>query len=201
MTWVKCKSYPGWEVNEDGVVRRPPSSKYDNLAPEVCEDGYIYGTPRLSSNGYYCFGFDDRYTIHRAVAEAFIPNPNNLPCVNHKDGDKTNNAISNLKWVTFQENSQHAARTGLIKTGKDSHLYGKTGDQHPCHNALLGNQWNCGKTYSEERCSKISNKMKGNKNGCGPRSPEFREKMKQVAKEREAKKKLIKQQLEEECNK
>lgn len=194
MTWKKCKSYPGWEVNELGQVRTNEIGFYDKRKYQVQEDGYFYPALRGKDGWYKCFGPTNTYSVHRAVAEAFIPNPNNLPCVNHIDGNKENNHVSNLEWVTYQENSQHAAKTGLIQTGKDSHLYGKTGDQHPCHKSNLGNKWNCGKTYSEERCEKISNALKGNKNGCGPRSPEFREKMRQVAKEREAKKKLLRQQ-------
>ena len=52
--------------------------------------------------------------VHRLIALTFIPNPNNLPCVNHIDGNKENNTISNLEWCTFKENSMHAVRLGLI---------------------------------------------------------------------------------------
>lgn len=59
--------------------------------------------------------------VHRLVADGFIENPGNKPCVNHKDGDKTNNNITNLEWVTYSENTIHAWKTGLKvkKQGED----------------------------------------------------------------------------------
>jgi hypothetical protein len=58
-------------------------------------------------------GVETRYYIHRLVAAAFIPNPNDCPQVNHKDGCKHNNHVTNLEWVTNSENIKHAIVTGL----------------------------------------------------------------------------------------
>ena len=56
--------------------------------------------------------------VHRVIAETFIPNPNNLPCVNHKDGNKLNNSVDNLEWCTHSENTLHSYRTGLQTTNR-----------------------------------------------------------------------------------
>lgn len=71
--------------------------------------------------------------VHRMVAEIWIPNPSNLPCVNHKDFDKTNNSVLNLEWVTSSQNSIHAASAGRMShdnrlTGEDSNLHLYTDD-------------------------------------------------------------------------
>lgn len=67
-------------------------------------------------NGYMFIAYKEKhYSIHRLVAEAFIPNPENKTQVNHIDGNKSNNDISNLVWATNGENIQHAYDNGLIK--------------------------------------------------------------------------------------
>lgn len=55
------------------------------------------------------------FSVHRLVAETFIPNPNSLPQVNHKDGNKLNNNVNNLEWCDAFQNQQHALKTGLRK--------------------------------------------------------------------------------------
>lgn len=63
------------------------------------------------------------FYIHRLVANAFIKNNNDLPTVNHIDGIKTNNIISNLEWMSFSDNNKHAHSTGLniVKKGEEHH--------------------------------------------------------------------------------
>ena len=74
------------------------------------------------------------YNIHRLIAETFIPNNENKPTVNHKDGNKENNSIDNLEWATYSENNKHAhdKKLNVPKKGVEHHFYGKRGKM--CHN-------------------------------------------------------------------
>lgn len=94
---------------------------------EVSNDGRVRsllnGTPRIlktqvDKKGYHRISVTieriaTTYKVHREVAKAFIDNPSNLPQVNHIDGNKDNNNVSNLEWVTNQENAYHAIKNGL----------------------------------------------------------------------------------------
>lgn len=68
------------------------------------------------------YGKRQRPLVHRLVAQAFIPNPDNKPQVNHIDGNKLNNHVSNLEWCTQSENIQHSLMVGLKKSGEDNYL-------------------------------------------------------------------------------
>lgn len=101
--------------------------EYNNFY--ISDDGKLFnkktGTEyktQVNKCGYVtvCVSFGSRYNkkefkIHRAVACTFIPNPNNLPEVNHKDGNKLNNFVNNLEWCTSRENLLHAYKNGLKK--------------------------------------------------------------------------------------
>jgi HNH endonuclease/NUMOD4 motif len=68
---------------------------------------------RYISHHIYKNGVDSQKLLHRLVAKAFIPNPENKPFVNHKDGNKLNNKAENLEWVTCYENTMHAFKNSL----------------------------------------------------------------------------------------
>ena len=83
----------------------------------------------ISDNGYHTVNLsvNDKmktFHVHRLVATHFIPNPENKPQVNHKDGNKNKNWASNLEWNTEKENMNHAYANGLA--------HGRPGESHPC---------------------------------------------------------------------
>lgn len=77
---------------------------------------------QLTRKGYPTVPLGEKHvTIHRLVALAFIPNPKNLLCVNHKNGIKTDNRVENLEWCTNQQNKDHAMNNGLYAKGEQIH--------------------------------------------------------------------------------
>ena len=73
----------------------------------------------IQNTGYYTVAFGTKkYSVHRLVAEAFISNPFKLEQVNHKDGNKLNNNVDNLEWISQKNNIRHAYKTGLMENVK-----------------------------------------------------------------------------------
>ena len=101
--WKPIKGYEQlYQVSNLGNI----SNYRKIMKPFENNSGYLVIDLRCNKTRKKCL-------VHRLVAEAFVENSNNYPLVNHKDGNKHNNASSNLEWCTNSENILHARRTGL----------------------------------------------------------------------------------------
>lgn len=114
MTSKKTKviaEFPNYSIDREGNVYSSFEVKKGKPLKPVLDKhiGYLLVT--------LCDGQGKRRNrfIHRLLAQTFLPNPLNKKCVNHIDGIKTNNSLSNLEWATPKENAQHAARIGLLE--------------------------------------------------------------------------------------
>ena len=86
----------------------------DGVVYNVTKQKTLKGTSVTKNNRYIKIHVGNKfYPLHRLVAQHFLPNPNNLPQVNHIDGNRYNNSVSNLEWVTGSENVLHAYANGL----------------------------------------------------------------------------------------
>jgi len=114
-----ARTIPGYEglyaVTRTGVVYSLPRKFSKKLKIMKAVDNMPAGYLRVALTRD---GRTKLVYIHRLVAEAYISNPGNKPMVNHLDGDKTNNRIENLEWVTGQENRDHAFEHGLYPQQK-----------------------------------------------------------------------------------
>lgn len=122
-----------YEISDTGIVRSKDRLCVDSVGRKRFRKGMILN-PDIAPNGYYRVTLAkgkkkvQKY-LHRLLAEYFIPNPEHLPQVNHKDGNKLNCSLDNLEWVSVKENVVHAYQHGLINhiCGENHPNYGKCG--------------------------------------------------------------------------
>lgn len=110
------KNYENYVIYDNGDVVNEQANRF--LRGKIKLNGYKVYT--LSKNN-----IKQDFYAHRLVAEYFIPNPDNLPVVNHKDGNKLNNDVSNLEWVNYSQNTEHAHQNNLIKKEHKAVYYEK----------------------------------------------------------------------------
>lgn len=130
--WVDVKGYEGeFQVSNTGKIKS--LARYVNTGGGgrrlICERIRALGP---HTQGYQTITFkatERPWLIHRIVAQHFIPNPENKPFVNHKDGNKHNNHVSNLEWATRQENEDHAYGTGLKNSTGSSNTMSKLNEE------------------------------------------------------------------------
>lgn len=119
--------YPGYYISKRGVLY----SRWDINGKGVLKKRYHKKVPHLNKNGRYIIGLSQpglgttKWLIHRLVALVYIPNPEKLPYVCHKDNVPTNNSVSNLYWGTQKDNMSQASSEGRLhqKKGKYSINY------------------------------------------------------------------------------
>ncbi len=141
--WRDIKGYEGvYQISSYGrikslkrkitVIDKKQKRKYIKKNKEIIKKLF------LDNNGYYFTTINKkRYRVHRLVATTFLPNPHNFPVVNHLDGNKLNNNISNLEWCTYKENSKHASKSNLLNLQPAINKISKKVDMYDLNNNYL----------------------------------------------------------------
>lgn len=157
--WREIEGFPGYEVSDQGRVRSNKTGEWKIRKPSKTA-GYCYLILRLDGKSH-------GKLVHRLVAQAFIPNPNELPEVNHLKGLKEDNRASELEWSTKIQNIEHAIETGLIATGKSHRSYDHTVYNffHPELGDFTGTRYDFRTRYGIEKHNLV-NLIKGKQKTC-----------------------------------
>lgn len=164
--WEDIEGYEGgYKVSNKGRVRSLDRRIDSGNKSQKCVGKIFVG--KVNKFGYLTVTISvnskkKNLSVHRLVAQSFIPNPKNKPQVNHIDGNKLNNNVENLEWCTAQENIRHAWENGLMKKceGKNSYLFGMHPDLNHRSKKVM-----CSKTLKTWGSVKSASKELGFKYG------------------------------------
>lgn len=150
--WKEAYGFNNYLCNENGEIYSLLSKKV--MKTHSDKDGYQQLRMTITK------GKAITVKAHRLIAQTFLPNPENKQCINHKDGNKKNNAVSNLEWCTAKENNKHARKVGLLND------YGINNSRAVCNQEVLDEIRQLiseGKGNTEiEKITGISNKVVSN---------------------------------------
>lgn len=154
--WKEVQGYPDYFVSDLGRVRSLKKGVFRILNPM---NNHGYKCVSLCQNGHVKI-----FLVHRLVANAFIPNPGNLPIINHKDENPSNNAVVNLEWCDNRYNINYGScRRKISEANKGRHHSDET--RRKMSESHLGEKnWFFGKKHSEQTKMKISKALSGKRN-------------------------------------
>lgn len=125
--WINILKNTNYSVNEEGKIKNNISGRIKK--PSICKNGYFYVD-------LYDGNVRKKYTVHRLIAETFLPNPENKPCINHIDKNRKNNSITNLEWCNYSKNNV-GVRSELIKAVKYEEVRKEKCGSHVCWGNVL----------------------------------------------------------------
>lgn len=128
--WKDVEGFENYQISSYGRVKSLNFNKESILKPG--KDGRGYYVVCLSKNK-----IRKTLRVHRLVSKAFLPNPENKPEVNHINGSKSNNKVTNLEWVTSKENIQHAYKNGLMENSKKNAIIAHESRKIPIYSSKL----------------------------------------------------------------
>ena len=166
--WRKIEDYPNYSISDKGRVRNDHLNRILNMSKNPVS-GYMNVHLRNERG-------TNTERVHRLVAKAFIPNPENKPTVNHIDSNRANNNLSNLEWATYSEQQIHAIshdRVPDLKERAENNFFGK-----PAKDLSLEER-----EYLRNRLINLNKRPKTEKQLEASRSNQFSDKCREAARE------------------